>query len=255
MRRLKQFLPVDCEPIIVTDAGFRTPWFNLISELGWDYVGRVRNRTFCKGRDDTDWHAVKDLYTQATTNPKALGAFQLCQNQPMECQLVIVKKKRKGRQDRIKSGEQKRQNSYSRKHAEREKEPWLLATSLSKKEKALARKVMKIYSSRMQIEESFRDVKAGLSFNQSKSYKLVRIKVLLLIAMLTQVILFLFGVVVKAMNLHRSYQANSLKNKTVLSYQFLGLRAFRNKQFRIKLKDWGAALETIQTLSEEPLSV
>jgi len=29
--------------IIVTDAGFRCPWFQQVREVGWDFVGRVRN--------------------------------------------------------------------------------------------------------------------------------------------------------------------------------------------------------------------
>ena len=47
MNQLKAMLPEDCKPIIVTDAGFRIPWFKLIESLGWDFIGRVRNRTFC----------------------------------------------------------------------------------------------------------------------------------------------------------------------------------------------------------------
>jgi hypothetical protein len=66
MQRLKALLPERCQPIIVTDAGFRAPWFRLIESLGWDYVGRVRNRTFCKNKSAPDWHAVKDLYSKAT---------------------------------------------------------------------------------------------------------------------------------------------------------------------------------------------
>jgi len=57
-------------------------------------------------------------------------------------------------------------------HAEREKEPWLLATSLPVTS-TLAKKVVKLYSARMQIEESFRDIKsyrfgAGLELNLTR---------------------------------------------------------------------------------------
>ena len=37
---LKSILPSDCKPIIVTDAGFRNPWFKLVLKFGWDFVGR-----------------------------------------------------------------------------------------------------------------------------------------------------------------------------------------------------------------------
>ncbi|NRA83457.1 MAG: hypothetical protein HRU22_06710 [Gammaproteobacteria bacterium] len=34
MEQLKTMLPDDCKPIIVTDTGFRIPWFNLVQSLG-----------------------------------------------------------------------------------------------------------------------------------------------------------------------------------------------------------------------------
>lgn len=33
---LKTMLPDGCQPIIVTDAGFRGPWFKAVEALGWD---------------------------------------------------------------------------------------------------------------------------------------------------------------------------------------------------------------------------
>ncbi|MCW8992136.1 MAG: transposase, partial [Gammaproteobacteria bacterium] len=38
LNQLKKILPEGCHPILVTDAGFRTPWFKLVEELGWDWV-------------------------------------------------------------------------------------------------------------------------------------------------------------------------------------------------------------------------
>jgi hypothetical protein len=48
MLALKAMLPPSCKPIIASDAGFRVPWFELVESLGWDFVGRVRNKTMCK---------------------------------------------------------------------------------------------------------------------------------------------------------------------------------------------------------------
>lgn len=45
LRKLKAMLAEDCCPSIVSDAGFRVPWFKMVAALGWDWVGRVRNRT------------------------------------------------------------------------------------------------------------------------------------------------------------------------------------------------------------------
>jgi hypothetical protein len=59
MTKLKAMLPHDSKPIIVTDAGFRIPWFKQILSLNWDCVGRFRNRTHCKKRSEDDWFPVK----------------------------------------------------------------------------------------------------------------------------------------------------------------------------------------------------
>lgn len=44
LRALHAVLPADCRPIIVTDAGFRGPWFRDVDSYGWDWVGRIRNK-------------------------------------------------------------------------------------------------------------------------------------------------------------------------------------------------------------------
>ena len=43
LTRLRQVLPPNCCPILITDAGFRTPWFQQRNRFGWDRVGRVRS--------------------------------------------------------------------------------------------------------------------------------------------------------------------------------------------------------------------
>ena len=69
LNQLKAFLPAQTTPIIITDAGFRIPWFKQVKALGWDYIGRIRNKTLCQNKTDEEWHPVKDLYQSATTYP------------------------------------------------------------------------------------------------------------------------------------------------------------------------------------------
>lgn len=97
MDRLKNSLPSLCKPIIVKDLGFRVPWFNLVASLGFDYVGRVRNKTFCKSKRDLDWHSVKDLYLTASPKVKDLGRYQMSRSAPIDCSMVNYKQKPKGR--------------------------------------------------------------------------------------------------------------------------------------------------------------
>lgn len=105
----------------------------------------------------------------------------------------------------------------------------------------------------MQIEESFRDLKTGLNFNVSKTRKLNYLCVLLLIAMLAQYVLFLLGMVMTLTKSHLGYQANSIKTRSVLSYQYIGLRAFRDRRLRLKKREWEAANKKIQLLMQVPV--
>ena len=68
-------------------------------------------------------------------------------------------------------------------HARRAREPWLLVTSLSAHQ-VRAKRIVRLYAQRMQIEEAFRDLKSerfGLGFEVSRSTDTHRIAVLLLI--------------------------------------------------------------------------
>ena len=157
-------LPPRCSPILVTDAGFRTPWFKQVEALGWDWVGRIRNRHEVQLPGEEEWIACKSLYPQATSTPKALGRARLTESNPIDCQVVLYKGQSKGRVHLNRLGQRVR-SSHSRNHEQAQREPWLLGTSLSQGFK-LAEKVVKLYALRMTIEEAFRDLKStrfGLS--------------------------------------------------------------------------------------------
>ena len=255
MAALKAILPAGCKPIIVSDAGFRVPWFKLIESLGFDYVGRVRNKTMCKQATEDEWFLTRELYRHATTTEKVLGRYSMRRKNSFETQLVVYKQNSKGRKKLTATGERSRASSNSRSNASREQEPWLLATSLPTKTARYAKRIVKIYQTRMQIEESFRDLKTGLNFNESRTRTLNYLSVLLLLAMLAQYVLFLLGMAVKLIKGHLKYQANSLKTGAVLSYQFIGLRAFKDRSLRFKKRDWNAAFNEIQALMRLPLNV
>jgi hypothetical protein len=82
-------LPPDCRPVIITDAGFRTPWFKQVKALGWDWVGRIRNRPQVQLGGEDAWLPCKALYDKATPTPKALGPARLTLSNPIPCQLVL----------------------------------------------------------------------------------------------------------------------------------------------------------------------
>ncbi len=102
-----------------------------------------------KNRDKNEWKDCKIYYSQATSTPKYLGRVFLTKSKPLECEFVIYKGKPKGRIKKNQSGARS-QTKHSKKNAEKEKEPWLLATSLKMNSK-LAKQVKRIYATRMQI--------------------------------------------------------------------------------------------------------
>jgi hypothetical protein len=94
---LKKMLPTDCRPVIVTDAGFRTPWFKLVEELGWDWVGRLRNRHLVRASKDKEWFLAKELYENASATPNYIGQMELTRRSSIACHFVLYKGKPKGR--------------------------------------------------------------------------------------------------------------------------------------------------------------
>jgi hypothetical protein len=153
LQTLQKMLPPHCRPILVTDAGFRTPWFKQVEALGWDWVGRIRNRHEVQLPGEAQWIPCKSLYGKATSTPKAFGRACVTESNPIACQLILYKAKPKGRVHFNCFGQRVR-SSHSRKHEQAQREPWLLGTSLPEGFK-LAEKVVKLYALRMQIEEAF----------------------------------------------------------------------------------------------------
>jgi hypothetical protein len=195
---LKTLLPADATPILVTDAGFRTPWFRAVEALGWHWVGRVRHRTLVMragGLDvTTAWVPYQTLYAGIAATPRDLGAFTIARNQPLPCRLVVQRKPSRGRKHRTCRGQVTR-SKHSLANAAREREPWLLAASHSLH--ALnAHQVTAIYAKRMQIELAFRDMKShryGCAFEDSLTRKGQRIEILLLIHALAGFAAWLVG--------------------------------------------------------------
>ncbi len=180
LHRLKALLPPGVTPILVTDAGFRGPWFRQVRKLGWDYVGRVRHRTHVQLVEGGEWLANRALHRQARPQPKRFAAARIVRNAPWPCDLVLVRKRRRGRRSLTHRG----RPACSRKNlkaAQSAREPWLLATSLTD---FGSQQIVAIYAKRMQIEESFRDLKCdryGCAFGYSLTRSGQRLAMLLLL--------------------------------------------------------------------------
>ena len=235
LNSLKKVLPKNCKPIIVTDAGFRNTWFKLITEMNWDFVGRVRNRTQYKSLDTQQWLPVKALYSNACQKPHYLFETELAKANAVSGHFYLYKAVPKKRKHKNLRGKRVR-CSTSLKHAKRGHEPWLIFTSLSN-EVVTAQQVIKIYAQRMQIEEGFRDLKNtnnGLSLRHCRSYTKGRLNMALLIAAIASLLLWLLGLMAKRQNLHYSFQANTVKTRNVLSSFMIGWQYLKRYGNNIK---------------------
>jgi hypothetical protein len=253
IKTLKSILPDNCKPIIITDAGFRNPWFLEVKKQGWDYIGRLRNNTLCKLCEDNGWVRVKTLFDSASKEPKHLGEGVLGKTvESVNCGFYIVKEKDKKRVKKNLKGK-KIQCSSSLKHAKRESEPMLIVTSLDRKEHSPA-KIIRIYKKRMQIEETFRDLKSinmGLCFRSSRSGKASRLEILLLLAALANLIITIIGIVTKSKKQHYQFQANTVKNRDVLSVFFIGCQVLR-RQIEYSLSElWQSFNIILKTIKSE----
>ncbi|WP_256724618.1 transposase, partial [Xanthomonas oryzae] len=104
LQQLRALIPDDVRPILVTDAGFRTPWFRAVSAMGWDWVGRLRGRTQVKPQDVPDdavqWIDSRRLHALASNRARELPPMQANRSDPLDCRLVLYAKTRQGRQQR-----------------------------------------------------------------------------------------------------------------------------------------------------------
>lgn len=179
LEALAQMVPASKRPVIVSDAGFRSDWFRAVAARGWDYVGRLRNNTNVR-QGHRAWRPCNTLHAGATGNAQALGQWEMVKGRPWTCFLVRIRRKPRKQDSRASTPSRGR---TIEKILKREREPWLLATSLSP-QLASAAQIVAIYCRRMQIELAFRDMKShrfGMGFEDSLSREPKRLAVLLLL--------------------------------------------------------------------------
>ena len=81
---LKAVLPLGCRPIVISDADFRSPWFQALEWLERDWVGRIRNRDLVREHDkpSAPQQHCKLLYAKACATACDLGLFDCVRNHP-----------------------------------------------------------------------------------------------------------------------------------------------------------------------------
>ena len=209
LRELAAILPERCCPLIVTDAGYRNTWFREVEKLDWFWLGRVRG--------------------------------ELGRKSPINACLHLFKAKSKGRKDQ-RSSKAGRHHNAQQNYRDSSKEPWLLATNIPA-ESLSSKKLVNLYAKRMQIEESFRDIKSpqyGLGLRHSRTRRPKRFDMLLLIAMLAEWLLRLIGMIAHKHNWQYAFQANTVRNRPVLSLIRLG------REVRKRRRDYPVSITEIR---------
>jgi len=241
LHTLKNIVPDGCKPILITDAGFRGPWFESVKALGWDWIGRILSGIKYYREDTARWQSTGALHTQATARVRHLGEVLLSPQRKYRFRLYLVRayKPRIGKPSR-----KRLQGGSSRKARRRHRAPWLLATSL-RHEPGSSRRIKQLYAQRMQIEEGFRDTKShryGFGLRYARCTSLCRLEVLLLIAALATLVLWLVGLCGRALDWARRLQANTEARKPVLSTVFIGSQLLRRSDVQLSKSDLRAAL-------------
>jgi hypothetical protein len=255
LQRLKAMLPPGCCPIIITDAGFRSPWFQAVASLGWDWLGRVRNRDMVQFDGEENWFSVKQLYGGARRRAEYLGRVRLVRSNPVRCAMYRVRRPKQGRIKRTCYG-QRCQSAHSQKKARRQREPWLIVTSLPGGAHQVE-KVIKLYALRMQIEEGFRDLKnarLGLSLCESRTKAIERLANLLLIAMLATLVLWLIGLAAQRQGLQYQFQANTTRHRAVLSLFYLGAQLVQHGTDWLTNSELRCSVAELQGISNQGLA-
>ena len=244
LRRFHSIVPEGCRPIVVTDAGFRGPWFRDVEALGWDWVGRIRNRIKYLNPQTGRWCFIHSLYREATARVRHIGWRCLSRHHQYWGRLYLV------RAFRCRPGRPRKRRVRRVKYRQMHQTPWLLATSLPHHRGAGSR-IKRIYAQRMQIEETIRDLKShrfGFALRYARTRRPERLETLLLVAALASFILWLLGLAGANRQWTRHFQANTERRRPVLSMVFLGQELWRNHRFNVTLAELFDALKRLKLL-------
>jgi len=142
----------------------------------------------------------------------------------------------------------KSQSRHSKKNAQREASPWIVASSLSPDD-ATAQQVIQLYRTRMQIEEAFRDIKnhrTGFALSDTRTRSPQRLANLLLVGMLATLIIWLMGRLAEEKQWHYRFQANTVKTQRVLSLFYLGCLLLVQGQYNFTQHELLHAITLVQ---------
>lgn len=241
LENLSKCIPTDKKVVVIMDAGFFEDWFTAIESHNWYWVCRTREGKSLKLSKEHDWTSVKDFIPEIGTKTKNYNDVLLTKRHKHLCRIITTRKQIKRKQKHYPPSIEKRRRIASGSFSKAAVEPWILATNLPAE--YTATKVIFLYHKRMQIEESFRDMKShqfGLSGRYIRTTCTKRWGVKMLLAAIVQIIYWILGVIAHSQGLQRLFQANTVKDKKVFSYFTLGrfiIEFDKMHELKFKYKD------------------
>ncbi len=234
LKTLHEWVPAGVPVIIITDAGFRRPWFIQVERLGWSWVGRIRAGV-CVSRDDTHWEQASAWFAKATGKDCRWRDCWLTREFRFACDIVLYRRRAVGgkRYGRAGHGSTPKARREAKASA---REPWLLSHSPQLRT-LRADEIVALYGLRMQIEENFRDSKStqlGMGLEVSQSRSAPRLHALLLIGTLAAFLLWHVGQLAEAEGLHLRFKAT---NRVARELSIITLAKFLCAQQSLFLTD------------------
>lgn len=223
LRELSFCIPEGRRVIIVMDAGFYGEWYKAIESYGWHWLCRVRQGRSLQFSDSENWISIKDFIPEVKEKTSNYKQILLTKEHQHPCRLVTTRRSPKGRVRKDSHGNSNHKIGSGR-YQSAAREPWLLATNLSETDYKAAQ-IVNLYAKRMQIEESFRDVKShqfGLAARYVRTKCIHRWGVKMLLAAITQITFWVIGIIGHSQGMQKIFQANTVKDRKVFSYFTLG---------------------------------
>jgi len=211
--RLREILPRECRPILVLDAEFCIPFLEACTQVGCDFVVRLRGKC-CLRPPVGAALLASELAKKAKARPQCCGESLVYDSARRgRTYRVVLAKKPRGRLTK------KRATSLYRRRA---LTAWVLATNVVT---VSAAQIVNIYAKRMQVEQMYRDAKDpryGWALNLTTTRDVNRLSMLLLVSTLALLVAMLIGATAERNGLARSLQANTERRRRVLSLVSLG---------------------------------
>lgn len=220
---VSSMIPKGREVVVIMDAGFFEDWYQAIEAVGWYWICRTRKGKSVKFSDSLDWISIEEFIGKVSKNTKNYSGVLLTKRHKHECRIITTTNKSIGKKRRRTLRGDKQRKVGSSRYLESAKEPWILATNLPESTHGV--KVVNLYKKRMQIEESFRDMKShqyGLCGRYIRTTDIYRWGVKMLLASIVQIMYWILGIIGHQQGMQKVFQANTVKDKKVFSNFTLG---------------------------------